>query len=95
MALRLFRWSDLDGYAAVIAANGLPYTARQAEEYLRQPNLTPERDCFVIEEEAPLENMICIIQPQPDFLEASAEASAQLVEWVPTIATKMVALGRR
>ena len=64
MTIRLFRWSDLDGYAGVVAAGGRPYTAGLAEEYLRQPNLSPERDCFVVEGDGRLDGFTLVV-PEP------------------------------
>ena len=64
MTIRLFRWSDLDGYAGVVAAGGRPYTAGLAEEYLRQPNLSPERDCFVVEGDGRFDGFTLVV-PEP------------------------------
>ena len=64
MTARLFRWSDLDRYAAVVAASGRAYTTRLAEEYLRQPNLSPERDCFVVDGNGRLEGFTLVV-PEP------------------------------
>ena len=53
--LREFRWSDVTAYAAIAQearqADGGhgDFTQRDAEEYLGQPNLRPERDCFLAE----------------------------------------------
>ena len=53
--LREFRWSDVAAYATITQearqADGGhgDFTQRDAEEYLGQPNLRPERDCFLAE----------------------------------------------
>ena len=55
MRLREFRWSDVAAYATITQearqADGGhgDFTRRDAEEYLGQPNLRPERDCFLAE----------------------------------------------
>ena len=55
MRLREFRWSDVAAYAAITQearqADGghADFTQRDAKEYLGQPNLRPERDCFLAE----------------------------------------------
>ncbi|MEE9285890.1 MAG: GNAT family N-acetyltransferase [Dehalococcoidia bacterium] len=55
MRLRGFRRADLAAYARITreagAADGAvrAFTRRDAEEYLAQPNLNPERDCFLAE----------------------------------------------
>ena len=55
MPLRSFTWNDLPAYARLISEAGrvdgarAPFTERDADEYLRQPNLRPERDCFLAE----------------------------------------------
>ena len=55
MTLRPFRWNDLSLYTSIVRearkADGADsaFTEETAGEYLRQPNLTPERDCFLAE----------------------------------------------
>lgn len=55
MRLHDFRWSDVAAYATISQearqADGghADFTQRDAEEYLGQPNLRPERDCFLAE----------------------------------------------
>ena len=76
MTTRLFRWSDLEGYAAVVAASGRPYTARLAEEYLRQPNLSAERDCFVVDGDRRLEGFTLVV-PEPALGRVIIEGSVR------------------
>lgn len=76
MTTRLFRWSDLEGYAAVVAASGRPYTARLAEEYLRQPNLSPERDCFVVDGDGQLDGFTLVV-PEPALGRVIVEGSVR------------------
>ena len=76
MTTRLFRWSDLEGYAAVVAASGRPYTARLAEEYLSQPNLSPERDCFVVDGDGRLEGFTLVV-PEPALGRVIIEGSVR------------------
>ena len=64
MTTRLFRWSDLEEYAAAVAASGRPCTAQIAEEHLRQPNLSPERDCFVVDGDGRLDGFTLVV-PEP------------------------------
>lgn len=55
VAIRNFTWTDLESYADLISAagkadgSGKLLSLREAEEFLRQPNLRPEVDCFVTE----------------------------------------------
>lgn len=76
MTTRLFRWSDLEGYADVVAASGRPYTAQLAEEYLRQPNLSPERDCFVVDGDGRLEGFTLVV-PEPALGRVIVEGSVR------------------
>ena len=76
MTTRLFRWSDLEGYAAVVAASGRPYTARLAQEYLRQPNLSPERDCFVVDGDGRLDGFTLVV-PEPALGRVIIEGSVR------------------
>ncbi len=76
MTTRLFRWSDLEGYAAVVAASGRPYTAQLAEEYLRQPNLSPERDCFVVDGDGRLDGFTLVV-PEPALGRVIIEGSVR------------------
>lgn len=53
--LRTFTWADLPAYASLIREAGQvdgarrPFSDQDAHEYLHQPNLKPERDCFLAE----------------------------------------------
>ena len=76
MTVRLFRWSDLDEYAGVVDASGRPYTAGLAEEYLRQPNLSPERDCFVVDGDGRLEGLTLVV-PEPALGRVIVEGSVR------------------
>ena len=55
MALRKFTWDDLALYARLVSEAGetdearVPFTVKDADEYLHQPNLFPERDCSIAE----------------------------------------------
>ena len=76
MTTRLFRWTDLEGYAGVVSASGRPYTAQLAEEYLRQPNLSPERDCFVVDGDGRLEGFTLVV-PEPALGRVIVEGSVR------------------
>lgn len=53
LRVRPFTWDDVPVYARLVHEAGLedgaraPYTEREAQEFLRQPNLRPERDCLL------------------------------------------------
>ncbi len=54
VSVRNFAWDDLGAYARLVtearsAEGGSAMSVGEAEENLRQPNLTPERDCFLAE----------------------------------------------
>ncbi len=61
MLVRPFCWDDIEGYAEVMADGRPPYSAELAREYLCQPNLSPERDCFVVDEDGNLWGFVLVV----------------------------------
>ena len=55
MSLRSFTWDDLALYARLVSEAGradgarVPFTEQDADEYLHQPSLYPQRDCWIAE----------------------------------------------
>ena len=64
MSIRAFTWDDLAAYARLMTASGKPATVEDAEEYLRQPNLSPERDCFLAEDQGAAAGFSLVV-PEP------------------------------
>ena len=64
--LRAFTWNDLSTYAELTAAPGVTPSSAAAEEYLRQPNLHPDRDCFLAERDGRVEGFVLAV-PEPNI----------------------------
>ena len=72
MRVRAFTWNDLATYArllresAVVDGGNVSFSEKDAGEVLRQPNLHPERDCFIAEVEGEAAGVILVI-PESDI----------------------------